>query len=107
MAGIYIPGMEMPTGKDVLTIAIQSDGEVLSIGFDSTIDGGIFLSHPNTFPIRAIPVPDHGRMIDAEAFEKDNAYFWNRDFINPKYEDCLCDLVNAAKTIIPADKEGE
>ena len=50
-------------------------------------------------------VPPHGRLIDADAFEKENAYFWNRDFINPKYEDTLADLVNAAPTIIEAEGE--
>ena len=50
------------------------------------------------------PVPPHGRLIDADAFEKDNQYFWNRDFINPKYEESLADLVNKAPTIIPAEE---
>lgn len=49
-------------------------------------------------------VQAHGRLIDADAFEKQNAYFWNRDFINPKYSETLADLVNAAPTIIEAEE---
>ena len=97
MAGIYIEGMEMPKGKDALTLAITSDGEVLFVEFDRTIDGGIILSHADIHPVKAIEVPNHGRLIDADA---------------------LCDLCNNSKlkcvdandimrmpTIIPADKE--
>ena len=52
-----------------------------------------------------IEIPDnHGRLIDADAFKKENAYYWGRDFIGARYEDCLCDLINAAPTIIPADE---
>jgi hypothetical protein len=54
-----------------------------------------------------VPIPPHGRLIDADKFEKENAYFWNCDFINPKYSDTLADLVNAAPTIIQADEEGD
>lgn len=53
-------------------------------------------------PLVEVPTP-HGRLIDADAFEKENSYFWERDFINPKYEDTLADLVNAAPTIIEAE----
>lgn len=54
------------------------------------------------------PLPKgHGRLIDAKRFEEDNQEFWERDFIHPKYEDRLCDLIDDAPTIIEADKEGE
>ena len=46
------------------------------------------------------------RLIDADAFEKENQYFWNLDFINPKYGETLADLINAAPTIeIPEQKQ--
>lgn len=52
-----------------------------------------------------IPLPKgHGRLIDAKQFEEDNKEFWERDFIHPRYEDRLCDLVNDAPTVIEADK---
>ena len=61
MSGIYIPGMEMPTGNDVFTIAIGSDGRLYSIYFS---DGklGINSLHKNV-----IPVPEHGRLGDLDA----------------------------------------
>lgn len=54
-------------------------------------------------PLSKVPTP-HGRLIDADAFEKENTYFWERDFVNPKYGDTLADLVNAAPTIIEAEE---
>ena len=65
MSGIYIPGMEMPTGTDVLTIAIDSHGKLYAIYFS---DGELGI---NPLHKSVIPVPDHGRLIDADAlYEK-------------------------------------
>lgn len=36
------------------------------------------------------------KYIDADKFLQDNAYFADRDFINPKYEDTLRDLIDGA-----------
>lgn len=69
MADILIRGMKMPKGKDAITLAITSDGEVLFVEFDRTIDGGIILSHADIHPVKAIEVPDHGRLIDANKME--------------------------------------
>ena len=49
----------------------------------------------------------HGRLIDADAFEKDNLELWECDFIHPKYCDTLADLVSDAPTVIEADKGNE
>ena len=54
--GIYIKGMEMPTGNNEIIIRIQSDGRVLDQ----------YGHHLNLEPT-AIPVPPHGRGIDADA----------------------------------------
>ena len=98
MSGIYIPGIELP--KDGWkTLRIYPTGEV-----------GI----PNwqgdcRFHDIAIPVPDHGRLIDADALTREEGF---HDFI---YENGLVyvevrevtGLINAAPTIIPADgKDG-
>ena len=86
---ILIKGVEMPKDGCHHTICIYADGTV-------STGGRAYM---------AIPVPKHGRLIDADAFEKQNAYFWNRDFINPKYSETLADLVNATPTIIPAEED--
>ena len=112
MSGIYIKGMEMPKGKDVLTVAITADGEVYSIGFDNTIEGGIFLSHPSTYPIQAVPVPPHGRLGDLDALEKvfreDAREEWNKWAKPLNWADAfddVADIVGEEPTVIPADEE--
>lgn len=93
MSGIYIPGMEMPTGNDVLTIAIDSDGRLYSIYFS---DGklGINSLHKNV-----IPVPEHdGPLVDA------------LDIINAFPDEFIFTNEQAralTNYIIPADKEGK
>lgn len=104
---IFIKGMEMPEGSDVLTIAITSAGEVLSIGFDSTIDGGIFLSYPNNYPIKAVPIPPHGDLIDRRDL-KNKEIIINYDEWDDTFDDGLLfvtDLIDNAPTIIEAEEE--
>ena len=87
MSGVYIKGMQMPTDPlKPIYAKIYSDGLV----FAGT---GIGMSAKE-----AIPVPDHGRLIDADALVKENAMAWGTE-----------DIIRIAKapTIIPADKEGE
>ena len=45
----------------------------------------------------------HGRLIDADAFLEENKEFANRDFIHPKYECTLRDLIDSAPTIIDVE----
>lgn len=91
--GVYIKDMEMPK---------RCAGCFLRVGQCSK---RIYMENrPSDCPLVEVPEP-HGRLIDADAFEKENAYFWERDFVNPKYEDTLADLVNAAPTIIEAEGE--
>ena len=89
MSGIYIEGMEMPTNCEECAIkAWDTEDYVCPFSGISTL----CISRQDSCPL--IPVPDHGRLIDADA---------------------MCDgLVsnhpvvihaNAAPTIIPADKE--
>ena len=47
-------------------------------------------------------LPKHGRLIDADAFEKHNSELWGCDFIHPKYCDTLADIVSDAPTILEA-----
>lgn len=103
---VLIRGMEMPTSCMLCPFCVEeadpANGEMCMV--TGKLMPPCTRVRLDSCPL--IPVPPHGRLIDADAFEKANAYFWGRDFINPKYEDCLCDLVNAAPTIIPAE-EGE
>ena len=50
-------------------------------------------------------LPEHGELIDRDAFRAENEYYLNREFINPKYEDTLDDLLKDAPVIVPANKE--
>ena len=108
---VFIKGMEMPTGKDVLTVAITADGEVFSIGFDNTIEGGIFLSHPSTFPIQAVPVPSHGRLGDLDdLYAHLNEWYLTNNPVFTKEESIYIRAmllgISEAPTIIQAE-EGE
>lgn len=111
--GIYVNGLWMPTSKEVLMLAITADGEVYSIGFDNTIEGGIFLSYPSIYPIKAIPVPPHGRLGDLNKLEQmfvdiDNAPYSGFDGEEPFYSaEDAAQIIRLAPTIIPATEEEE
>ena len=55
MSGVYIKGLEMPEPGTVLAIKVYSNG--LATVWDKKVG---WKQHP------AIPVPDHGRLIDAD-----------------------------------------
>lgn len=78
MAGIYLPGMEMPT-IEPLILKINPDGSV-----STTWKNGYK-------KYAAIPIPDHGRLIDADKFFRSFPELRPYDFVAP--------------TIIEADKE--
>lgn len=56
MSGVYIKGVEMPINADgcELIIRIQPNGELLDL-------------HGFHIGATAIPVPDHGRLVEADA----------------------------------------
>lgn len=96
MSDLLIRGMEMPTdghwGTVSIPFYIHGDGSV------SDSKGHIIAS--------AVPVPPHGRLIDADELFKEmerKGWFDNAD------RDKAEDLVLAAPTIIPAEQaeEGE
>ncbi|MBQ6398243.1 MAG: hypothetical protein IJI06_08880 [Oscillospiraceae bacterium] len=58
--GIYIKGMEMPKrGESCLAILITPDGEIYKNVYDASF-------RVNQIG-EAVPVPSHGRLIDADA----------------------------------------
>ena len=98
---ILIEGMEMPKNCEII-IRIDEKGEVY-----------VYDQYPTKI-YKAIPVPPHGRLIDADLFSKvlkgRAAEEWNQH-ISPlswsyAYE-CLIDTVGLTPTVIPADKDGE
>ena len=92
MADILIRGMEMPTGEP-LRIVLNPNGQ-------------LFVDHGVTFTeYEAIELPEHGDLIDRDAFREENEYYLHREFINPKYEDTLDDLLKDAPIIVPSNKE--
>ena len=64
-------------------------------------EGDIDDSKPLNCPI--VEIPPHGRLIDADAFIKENWYFVDKDFIDSRYDTTLRELVADASTVIPED----
>ena len=95
--GVYIKGIEMPTGNDELRLIIHSNGQVI-------------ISHQTYYEeAEAVPVPPHGRLIDADAYESLLRGLGDRNYRREK--GTICDAVkflhpHYAPTIIPAE-EGE
>jgi hypothetical protein len=61
--GVYINGMEMPK-EGFITITITSDGRVVG---NSKKENGKFEYLDNEDIAKAVPVPKHGRLIEADA----------------------------------------
>ena len=87
---VLIKGMEMPE-EGRLTLQISADGAVYVVNSCSIT--------AETYTTDAVPVPPHGRLIDADALERRTHY---DDF------DCLvldASDINDAPTIIEAEGE--
>lgn len=92
MSGVYIKGMQMPEPGTVLDVKVYSDGLVTV--WDKKVG---WIHH------HAIPVPDHGRLVDADALYKDlleDVGYGEAERFNDYW-------LGEQPTIIPADKEGE
>lgn len=97
MSGIYIHGMEMPKTGNWKTIRIYYDGTCAESNWQGDCK--------YMCGCEAVPVPDHGRLIDADALAKDG---WH---LNRYYSDSNgCWIENMtlenAPTIIQSDKDG-
>lgn len=99
---VYIKGMEMPEKDGVWTLRIWGNGQVERLeGYHSFLLSGV----------KAIPVPSHGRLVDADALIRriyDAAK--QQPEIADLYEDEADSMIawlKTAPTIIPADKDGE
>ena len=92
MSGIYIPNMQMPTNCCQCPVNM----ELCKRGYK------YLLEHPELYDERAkdcplIPVPDHGRLIDADAL----ITAWHYD----DHDVCVVDFEDIANapTIIPSN----
>lgn len=100
MSGIYIPGMEMPTGAGINVTTIF-DAQINVYG-DGTASIDVKENqHSPMGRCPLIPVPDHGRLIDADAlpWEKQGLLVADEGWALP------CSIIENAPTVIPADKE--
>ena len=93
MAEILIKGLEMPQ-HGFMTITISANGRVIGDDSDER--------RTHKSPIgRAIPVPPHGGLIDADALEKQVKYDAIRSDVFVKI---MCRYLENAPTIVPASE---
>lgn len=104
MAGIYIPGMEMPQRDEVITIFPDGTAHLHHLGLRLNISQS-----------KAVPVPPHGRLgdLDAAVEKLKRVREYHSDdsqsgvSIAEGISQCIEVLTGKeAPTIIPADKEG-
>lgn len=94
MSSVLICGMELPDHDHICLVEVDSDGNVFA-----AYDGG----RTKLEQYKAVPVPPHGRLIDADALIKQV----KRDGIrSDPFVRIVCDYFKDAPTIIKAE-EGE
>ena len=111
MAGIYIPNLEIPTDGYV-TITVRSDSIVV---LNASKEDGKYFRHNNSHIGKAIPVPDHGRLIDAAYIEAENDRRFDfacatEEIAEHEYAyayHVVASILATAPTIIEADKGGD
>ena len=92
---LLIKGMEMPKEDEEIIIRISSDGTVMT-EYALPITG-----------VKAVPVPPHGRLIDADALEEKTDDRYSLGEIGRRERNDIVDALRyCAPTIIPAE-EGE
>ena len=101
MSGVYIKGMEMQTNCYECPVNKYDGFGYFTCGItNSECD---WLKLPNDCPL--IPVPDHGRLIDADALMLRVDIHGTNNF--GMLDEDIREFINNAPTIIPADKEGD
>ena len=102
MADILIRGVAVPDRCDYRCPFYVSKGFQACGLTGKSYNWGLD-KRPSDCPIHELP--EHGDLIDRDAFREENEYYLNREFINPKYEDTLDDLLKDAPVVIPSNKE--
>lgn len=93
--GVYLPNVDMPKGDKVLTVQICPDGS-------------IWQQYRGTVPnAKAVPVPPHGRLIDADKIGLTDFEIILCQKGNPFKNalKMLLEKIENAPTIIPASEE--
>lgn len=96
---VYIKGMELPTACCACPCSYDN---ICAVNNEYPTFAEWYEDKPDWCPL--IPVPDHGRLIDADALAKHITVEW---FCGNKRMNVPWRSVEDAPTIIPADKEGE
>lgn len=109
---VLIKGMEMPKSCGQCRFFVWSRGVGQHcavddrITFHATIDG-LDVGYERNGDCPLVPVPPHGRLIDADALaEKHRELAYELRGANYDFHMTACSWVNNASTIIPAE-EGE
>ena len=90
---ILVRGMEMPTGCSAVTLKVWPDDQVEIIDADGEWKTS-----------KAIPVPAHGRLIDADVLT-DNWYYASAALRQDDVRKVVClDDIDSAPTIIEAEE---
>lgn len=103
--GIYIKGLEMPTGNECLILTIYPDGQC----FEHVYNGSFGAREER----KAVPVPEHGRLGDLDRLEQmfvdiDNAPYSGFDGTEPFYSaEDAAQIIRLAPTVIPASEGAE
>ena len=96
--GVYIKGVEMPKdGEHPYWVTIHSDG---TVEYNENKGQGWQTSE-------AVPVPPHGRLIDADALEKEHMKRAYENFRSYQFHVSATAWINEAPTIIPAEEAEE
>lgn len=112
MSGMYIRGKVPDSCRTCPIVNKTKSGLRCPVasrrkGFSCAVSFGV-VGRPSHCPI--VPVPDHGRLIDADALKEratKHLYASNHGSMAEAYFSALIDLIDSAPTIIPADKEAE
>ena len=101
MSDILIRGMEMPEVCAFCWFCLKKDDDHICGRTKESLGNFAFeLSRGKDCPL--VPVPPHGRLIDADALKKKR--HWTDDFYETEYVEV--EDIDAAPTIIP-EEEGE
>jgi len=101
---VFVKGMKMPKGCHSGCPLTDSDAFTCQItGKDIVIyDEDTITSRPSWCPLVEVPT-SHGRLIDADAFKKENERLLHCDFPY-LYEATLEELIDEAPTVIEAEE---
>ena len=109
--GVYIKGLKMPK-EGFVEVLIRDDGTVQQTGQSYRLDGtDYYTPYVGEMPVvyKAVPVPPHGRLIDADALKEafcDNCFADEKPMECP--EPCIdMRILLEAPTIIPTEPPKE